>query len=412
MSPLHAEDAPPVPKEPTDQFLSVLVHREWIFASTPKGIYRASPHDKKWVAIPMPDNVPRTGGLAKQEPASSLIYYFALRMGSGLTSATAGKTFGLYRFDPRGDKWELVSSKYNFFEIYVRDDWSIYGIDEPVPDGASASNPHHRVLRMSSDSGKLWKDIPHPAGIAPEMIFPDPDHEGLVCVRSHDFVLQADDHSYRWRLERVRDWRETQNPVGPFFDCPTSTCSSKSLFYATLGNYFDYPFGREIAIPAFEIDVATSYDFQEGTPVVVPIKVAFRESPGVAVTLVDTERGLSAWEVKRVLPSGAREILCAGANSRDVGSEKRVFFDDTVCFELGKTVVRPGPDNLRRYRLTTGKSYTRSLNLSEVCDFSKPGKYHVQLTYNSYLVADAAKGEWDRDFSSRVFIVNIKPNGF
>jgi hypothetical protein len=264
---LSAEaQAEPVPKEAMDVLLSVLVHREWVFASTPKGLYRASPHDKKWVPISTPENIPCVGWLAKQESASSSIYYSASTTGAVIMSSTAGKTFGLYRFDPRGEHWELLNASHNFMHVYVPDDWTAYGIDDTLPDYPGAPpNPYQRVVRMSTDSGKHWQNISGKVldGFIPSSIFLDPDHAGLICLKGDgwqggEYVAQADDKSYKWRAERFRYWAASHYPIRYFFQ--RSLGGGIAVFQATLANYFDHPFGGETEISAFDIAVAPSYD--------------------------------------------------------------------------------------------------------------------------------------------------------
>jgi hypothetical protein len=402
-----------------DQLLSVLVHREWIFASTRNGIYRASTHDKKWVAIPVPDQTPCVGWLAKQEPASSNIYYSAPKTGALTMSSTAGKTFGLYRFDPRGENWKLVSSKHNFIEVYVRDDWSIFGLDITGFDASGQSNPYARTVRMSLDSGNHWIDIPNRdaySGFAIWSMFPDPDHEGLICLEAGGatngtFVLQAEDKTYRWHTEKSWDWHESHSPTASFFRQSYNTQSTLFLYRATLGNYFSYPFGSETGVNAFDIGVARSYQVKEGATAVVPVEVTFRERPECSATLLDTEHGHLAWGLNRILPDGTREIIRTGSSSRAKDSRSEVFYDGTRQFSSSTTAVRPGPENLRLHRLTNGRSYKRSLNLSEFCDFSKPGRYRVQLDYDNRQIADRDRDEWVGSFTSRVFEINVVPSG-
>ena len=253
---------------------------------------------------------------------------FCARTGTVLMSPTADKTFGLYRFHPSGDKWELVSSKHNFSQVYVRDDWSIYGIDEKVPDNGSSPNPYQRVVLMSADSGRHWQNISEkmPPGFAPSSILPDPDREGLICLkadtRKGDFILQADDTAYKWHTQSYWDWQESHYPTTSFFRPSYSTRSTLFLCFAKFDNYFSYPFGDETQVMAFEIGVSRSCDLREGAWVVVPVEVTFREGSGVSVTLVDTERGHPAWELKRILPNGNREIIKVGASSRGRGRKK------------------------------------------------------------------------------------------
>jgi hypothetical protein len=397
--------------EPSDQLLSVLVHREWVFASTPKGVYRASPHDKKWVAIRAPDHVPCVGWLAKQEPAASFIYYTAPSTGAFMMSSTAGKTFGLYRFDPRGEHWELVSSKHSFAQLYVPDDWSIYGVDETLPD----ANPWQSVVRMSADSGKHWQDISGNmrSGFQPWSIFPDPDHEGLICVRGGggygEAVAQADDKRYRWHFEATRYWNDAHCPTADLFDRALYEGGHEGtgILIATLGNYFDAPFEGETQISAFDVEVASRYTFRQSDPVVVPVNVIFRQRPGISATLMDTERGHLVWSLRRVLPNGTREIIGVACEQRAEGTLQETFSDGTRRLWSPGIAARTGPDNLRSHRLTNGMSYKRSLNLSEMCGFSKPGAYRVQLEYAAGHIADPDKDEWVEGFTSRVFVVNV-----
>ena len=42
-------------------------------------------------------------------------------------------------------------------------------------------------------------------------------------------------------------------------------------------------------------------------------------------------------------------------------------------------------------------------------DFSKPGKYRVQLSYENGEIADAKNGEWVGEFTGPVFELNVVP---
>jgi hypothetical protein len=399
-----------------ESIVSVLIHRDRVFASTPGGIYRATFHDRKWVRVPMPNHVPRGGCLAKQEPATSFVYYSAQRTIAASKPSANGNSFGLYRFEPISEKWELVSSKHYFCQVYVRDDWSIYGVGEAASGEPGFPLPYDRVVLMSTDSGQHWKTLPssefRAIAFVPSAVFPDPDHDGLICVtgaigRKAQSVAQAENGSYRWQIQDYWDWQESHYPTSSFFRRLYHTQSTLFLYCATLDNYFSYPFGNETQVAAFEVGVARSYDVKQGGSVVVPVEVTFRERSELSATLVDTERGHDCWELNRVLPNGNRETIRVGASSNRSGSTKRELCDGTELFEPGKTIVRPSADNLCRYRLTNGKSYKRSLDLAEFGDFSKPGTYRVQLVYDNGQVASREKDEWVGSFTSRVFEIKI-----
>ena len=83
ISSLFGHEAADPMKEISDHFLSVRLYHEWVFASTPKGIYRASPHDKKWAAIPMPNRVPRARMACKARSRVVIDLLFRAQNGHG-----------------------------------------------------------------------------------------------------------------------------------------------------------------------------------------------------------------------------------------------------------------------------------------------------------------------------------------
>jgi hypothetical protein len=199
-----------------DAILSVLIHREWIYASTAAGVYRASPRERKWVALAMPDRVPRAGLLAKEESAACSIYYMAPFGTRSTVSPAAGKQFGLYRFDPLGDRWDILDSEHDFSGVYVCDDWLLYAL--------GYNNGAPMVVWMSKDSGRRWKSISKhvPSNICPHSMFSDPDHRNLICLEAYGdrrgkYVLQASDDEFHWELENYSDWLDRYHPTEGFF---------------------------------------------------------------------------------------------------------------------------------------------------------------------------------------------------
>ena len=93
---------------------------------------------------------------------------------------------------------------------------------------------------------------------------------------------------------------------------------------------------------------------------------------------------------------------------RDVGSE-RVLPDKTREVVSAEAAARLEPGQLVAYRLGHHQSYKRTSNLSEMCDFSKPGTYRVQLIYDNTRIADKDKGAWVGLFSGPVFEINVLP---
>ena len=141
--------------------------------------------------------------------------------------------------------------------------------------------------------------------------------------------------------------------------------------------------------------MAPSYDFKESERIVVPVEVAFRRTLARAsATLVDTERGHMVWGLNRILPDGTREIIDVAADKRPDWGRQRTLDDGTHEFSPPEVAVRPGPESLRLHRLANGESYKRPLDLSAICDFSRPGTYHVQIGYDNRGIADERKDEW------------------
>ena len=63
-----------------------------------------------------------------QPSESPWIYFNATREAAWAYSSTAGKTFGLYRCDLRGEKWETVPAKFDFSFVRVQPDGVLYGV--------------------------------------------------------------------------------------------------------------------------------------------------------------------------------------------------------------------------------------------------------------------------------------------
>ena len=313
-------------------------------------------------------------------------------------SAT-GKTLGLYRFDTRDNEWKVVSTQYDFVDVYVADDKAMFSI--VMVSGVSKDNNQPYVtarVLASKDSGGHWKDISNwgESFQYPARIRPDPDHKGLICLecryRSGDYFMQASDESYQWKWLKLDEWRARHPPDWTIH-------SSGSWYHATLSNYFDYPFGNRPELPPFQITVKGPVAFKRTERVVVPIEVT---APGEGETLVDTDRGDMVWSLNRTLPDGSVETVTVPME----GPEERVS-PNGIYRVPARKAVRPGPAELKLHRVGYRRPYTRSLDLSAMCDFSKPGKYCVRLFYDNGRIADGDKGEWVGTFSGPEFDINV-----
>ena len=392
-----AEDASATVAAGKQEFLeSVLVHRVGVFASTPKGIYVASRADKKWVPLATDPRMPLGGTFAAEgatcdligygdsdPPAVGPVYYFSSNRFRPRLPEEHAKVYGLYRLDTAKRKWALVSAEPYIEQVYVQRAalFAVVGMKETV---GGESHYVSRVLR-SKDSGNRWDDIVRGIELGPDppWIFRDPDHVRLVCLTGYKMILQATDDNYRWRMIDNVCWHHAHlNEL--FFETTYATRGTFYVHCATLTNYFDYPFGNHPQIPSFQLTTGHAYTFKSGERVVVPLTIHFWDESGAVVKLLDMEDAHAFWGLRRILPDGKRDNVRA---SRDV--------------------ARDSPRSAS-HRLTHGQTYTRSLDLSSIADFSTKGVYHVQLIYENWRIADAAKGEWPGSFSSPVFDVKIE----
>lgn len=110
---------------------SLYLGRDWVYALTPSGIYRASPREKKWQHLPSPQWLPQVVLFATQPESLRQVYAYCPvpRVGSYYEGFSAtGKTLGLYRFDTRDNEWKVVSTQYDFVDVYVADDKAMFSI--------------------------------------------------------------------------------------------------------------------------------------------------------------------------------------------------------------------------------------------------------------------------------------------
>ena len=79
-----------------EQIKSLLLRKDAVFASTAKGIYRASKEKKEWILLPTDNSIPPGGMFAGQSPNVEHIYYFTPRWMFKKTELDDKKVFGLY----------------------------------------------------------------------------------------------------------------------------------------------------------------------------------------------------------------------------------------------------------------------------------------------------------------------------
>jgi hypothetical protein len=237
------QDASKAPGPSSELLYSVLVRPDAVFATSPKGLFRASAGTRKWVEVQLGDDVPRCGYLAGRAVAGSAVYYYAPRTIAWNLPSEAKKTFGLYRSADNGTKWELLTSEYDFFQVYVHEDDVIYGITELFSRDKTNNATVPAPILMSTDGGKNWRDIRGGTrGLEFQWIFPDPDHKDLICVQAwglRGYILQANDTNYTWAVKSEYDWWQQHQTNAPSLDAAGSYGLAGYGGILTLANYFD-----------------------------------------------------------------------------------------------------------------------------------------------------------------------------
>jgi hypothetical protein len=124
--------------------------------------------------------------------------------------------------------------------------------------------------------------------------------------------------------------------------------------------------------------------------------VSFLSEQSQAIIL-DLDDQVGFWGINRILPDGKKENIKAPiSHSIDKSKNKKE----------AKAEYRKMPD-LKAHTIGMTHSYKRSLNISDLCDFSQAGTYRVQLIYSSGWVADHTNDTWSGSFCGSVFIITI-----
>ena len=368
-----------------ERLRSVCIREDGIWASCPKGIFRASETEKKWRPVPVDIRIPLNGEFAQQPRNPAKLYYFAPRRLWDKPSADK-KTYGLYRYDPRATKWELLSSEYAFEHVYVHEDGTSYAIAQSSEPYQGTTGYFDRIVR-STDSGKHWSDISNGIGHGVDLlgIFQDPSNKELVCLDANcgrSYVLHAKNKDYKWESTRAWEWHNPKDPDGEFFRFGEGGLSYY-IQSATLSNYFDFPFGDRTERHAFQMSVGKSFMFKARERVLVPVEIAFFAQGGAAEKLPDMDDVRTMWGVMRIMPNGKREMVYP---IRNEAKDHR---------------------GLNSYKVGMGQTYKRSLDLSAICDFSTAGLYRVKILYDCGWIAKQENDEWVGHFGGPVFEVRV-----
>jgi len=189
------------------------------------------------------------------------------------------------------------------------------------------------------------------------------------------------------------------------------------MLQATLLNYFAHDFGKGMTLPGFEIAPQRSaYEFGKNQARVIQVSVPFLPEPVAAedmeksgqglwkvyypppaIILLDQKSGLDLWGMNVISPDGKRTHIQPRVSKSVYESKDR---------ERTKQQLRE-TGGLQTQEITRDKPYKRTIDLSQLYDFSVPGAYKVQIVYESLWLEDPVQGEWLGSFSSQVFTVTI-----
>jgi hypothetical protein len=172
------------------------------------------------------------------------------------------------------------------------------------------------------------------------------------------------------------------------------------------------------------VPLKTRFEFAQGAPVVVPIRVVFCYDSDLAQSewrkadaegqhspkptpptekFADQPDSTAFWGLRVETPDGSRV--------EKYPSSRSVVTTEVLTLPDGRretTTSQPPRRPYRVFNLSPSSPYERTLDLGRFHDFSKPGAYRVQVIYSSGGHPDDEKGEWDGDFTSPVFTVVIR----
>jgi hypothetical protein len=403
----------PAQSEGTDDWNAPLVSLHtsgsYVFASNRVGIFRAELETRQWQQLSLPSGVPLGGKFGDVPEGSEILLYIASR---SFGSPVGENNYGLYLSPDAGATWSLISKDGRYGAAILLPNGSLFAAKSMGSFSQIRSSVH-----VSKDMGRSWRDITGKTGYV-GAIFPDPDHPGQICLRVESRVLQADDEQYHWKSMHRREWHPEHAQTTRFFSRSFSTQTSLYVLQATLNNYFHYEFANRASIPALDLKTdASRISVTQGQPVLVPITIrflqdlrvyhwlweqrspSFEDSPEPTlktVKLLDSPSSNDLWGI-RIDFDGQRTAKQSRSselvdNSKDRDATQQQILESATWNDITLSATTP---------------YRRRLDLSRLHDFSRPGTYTVQLTYDNYGVAERSKGYWVGSFSSPVFEVVV-----
>jgi len=394
---------------------SVLMRDSDVFASNATGLYRAELSSKTWKRLVLPDSMPIGGYFANQPTNSKLILYYTPKWTTDKNTNAKTKISGLYLSQDSGQTWRLVSKNDDYGPVFLHPNGNIYA----VTNAGRFMGPAH--IFISKNLGESWRDISGKSFGEIMGIFADPDHPGLICLSANsmrNYVFQATDENYNWQATREWNWWPKHQTKERFFARDYSTRTTLYMLHATLANYFAHDFGKDVALPGFDIvSEKGNYAFSKNQPKIIQVSVLFlpesrtakiaekngqgswsMSPPSSKIEIADQKEGLGLWGLSIISPDGKMTYVQPADSKMVYGSE-----DQTKA----KQHLRETED-FKVHEVNHAKPYQRTIDLAKLYDFAIPGTYQVQLAYSNIWFDDRSQGEWVGSFRSQVFTITIK----
>lgn len=384
------------PEDPSKLMILSVLHRgDTYIASTLSGLYETSSDEKGWRKMPTQDSMPPGGKLAEKSASSpELIYY----KGTDAMYNPRQEKGALFISQDAGTTWTASSLDRPILDAFVHPNGSLFVVTDTQgttpPPGQNESQwaftrgepgvkyYEAQNLLVSQDNGQTWKDITPalPLHFGLFGIFRDPKHPSLVCVRSAEmnhtsrtFFYQADDSSYHWKMIPFEQWQGDRFPGGDSMWYPAQGCNGSDM-PATLGNFFKYPYLRSGLSPCLPTEYLVpekeAYQFQSGQP--MPVNLAtFCMFPDDHFTLRDTTSEKVYW--------GAR-IQFEDENSETQSPQVTELYTNDPD-HAQKLAAYTNDPHLVRIAVDRSHPYQRRVDLRGLGDFSRPGKYRVQVIH-------------------------------
>jgi hypothetical protein len=415
-----SEEAPP----PDRRIHAVLQIETDVLATDGTHLYHAKKSDSQWRLVPTPESMSWLGHFAAHPIGSNKIFFYPERVDNvsviddlktGMTRDLPPKEarewnrqhpFGLYASDPEGREWERVNHEYDFSQVMVTIDGTVYAIASLHEDAERKD----RVLR-SKDAGRTWDDITHGAtsggfGRVHDLI-PDPDHPNLVCLRCvgrRVTVVQAEDDRFDWKADTEWRWQERHSTAQGFFGTGYHFGGIENIsdyfLEPTFGNYFRFPFGNRTSIDPFELVLEREeYGFEAKGKKEVTAILRFRRDDHAAA-IMDLKGATDFWGLKIEDDAGRRTTI------RPLAERLAYEGADDAYDRVRQNYERRA--GLLKAELIAGKAYRRRVDLAQLCSFDQPGVYRVQLTYACPFWAGEGRVHWTGSFGSPLVKVTIK----